>query len=357
MTYLSELLSTPNFDDHAHLSDLIKTSSVEIANEIGKNSLQYGFSFASSGLKNYAKRGEKLSSDIFICELGAKVTTTSDPKPIFNDLIFNLTDLAANIFREENMSIAVTGHKSKFKLVEFKLEMILNAITKENSLARLKLNDKAALSKDKFEQRFFKNYFETPLTVNNCVESFLGPGYYDDNYGTALVAANLLTHEFLIPSIREKGGAYGAGAKADENGIFNFYSFWDPKLNETYDNFEYSIQKLWNKEFSEKQLEYAKLSTFQKLDKVIEPSLKGMLQFARGYTDTQRSNHRLKALSCSIDDISNLTENILMKQLESGKSARVVFGPKSSTNEELKSAGWAIEKPLEFLSSSYFDKF
>ena len=304
MSYLAELLSTPNFDDHSHLSDLVKMSSVEIANGIGNNSLQYGFSLASSGLKRYANINEKLASDIFICQLGAKVTNTSDPKAIFDDLIINLTDLASNIFREENMSIAITGHKSKFKLVELKLEMIMNAISKENSLAREKLNPKFTSSKGNFEQKFYKNFFETPLTVNNCVESFLGSGYYDENYGTALVTANLLTHEFLIPMIREKGGAYGAGAKADENGIFNFYSFWDPKLDETYDNFELSIQKIWNKEFSERQLEHAKLTTFQKLDKVIEPSLKGMLEFARGYTDTERSNHRLKALTCSIDDIA-----------------------------------------------------
>ena len=38
--------------------------------------------------------------------------------------------------------------------------------------------------------------FETPLQVNNCVESFLGPGYYDKNYGHALVTANLLRNEF-----------------------------------------------------------------------------------------------------------------------------------------------------------------
>lgn len=82
-----------------------------------------------------------------------------------------------------------------------------------------------------------------------------------------------------------------------------------------------------------------------------------MLEFARSYTHTQRSNHRVKALSCSIEDISSLAENILMKQLEAGNTARVVFGPKSSTKDELKSQGWTIEKPLDFLSSNYFEKF
>lgn len=44
-----------------------------------------------------------------------------------------------------------------------------------------------------------------------------------------------------MPMIREKGGAYGAGCAMDESGIINFYSFRDPKLSHTYDNFEKAI--------------------------------------------------------------------------------------------------------------------
>jgi Zn-dependent M16 (insulinase) family peptidase len=117
MTYLSEILATPNFDDSSHLSDLIKSSSVDIANSIGDKSLDYGLSFASSGIKKFARDYDRLKSDLLFCELGAKVLSTSNPKHIFDDLIFNLTDLASYAIREENISFAVTGDKKKFGLV------------------------------------------------------------------------------------------------------------------------------------------------------------------------------------------------------------------------------------------------
>ena len=70
----------------------------------------------------------------------------------------------------------------------------------------------------------------------------IGPTYANfEDYGTGLVTSNLLTFSFLMPFIREKGGAYGAGCAMDESGLINFYSFRDPKLNDTYDNFEKSI--------------------------------------------------------------------------------------------------------------------
>jgi presequence protease len=357
MGYLSEILSTPNFDDSPHLADLIKTSSVEIANNIGNNSLGYGMSYANSGLKQYARRNENFSSDLFLCQLGAEVIKTSNPASIYHDLIVNYTDLASYLFREENITFAVTGDKKKFQLVELKLQMILNAICNENSRAKEKLNHLSLDETIKFEQIYCQHYFETPLNVNNNVEAFLGPGYYSEDYGVALVAANLLTHEFLHPLIREKGGAYGSGASANENGLFNMYSFWDPKLEETYENFEKSIQKLTSKEFSEKQLEQAKLATFQRLDKILEPSLKGMLLFTRGYTDEQRASHRLRVLECSKDEVSKFAEETLMTQLEKGQTSRVVFGAQLSESDELKKNGWKIEKPLEFLSSSYFEKY
>jgi len=100
------------------------------------------------------------------------------------------------------------------------------------------------------------------MNVNNCVESMLGPGYYSDNYGAAIVLSSLLTHTFLLHYIWEKGGAYGASAKANENGVFSFTSFRDPKLLSTFDNFERCLELVCSKEFTENQLDEAKLVSF-----------------------------------------------------------------------------------------------
>lgn len=56
-----------------------------------------------------------------------------------------------------------------------------------------------------------------------------------------MVLSELLTFIFLIPSVREKGGAYGAGCGVDESGIATLFSYRDPNIGKTYENFERAI--------------------------------------------------------------------------------------------------------------------
>lgn len=39
------------------------------------------------------------------------------------------------------------------------------------------------------------------------------------------ILARLMTAKFLHTQIREKGGAYGGGAKLSHGGVFTFYSY------------------------------------------------------------------------------------------------------------------------------------
>ena len=50
-------------------------------------------------------------------------------------------------------------------------------------------------------------------------------------------------------------------------------------------------------------MQESKLLAFQKLDKVLEPSLKGLVGFSRGYSDEHRLKLRLRALDCTKSDI------------------------------------------------------
>eukprot|EP00349_Pseudokeronopsis_sp_Brazil_P009039 CAMPEP_0202975208 /NCGR_PEP_ID=MMETSP1396-20130829/67061_1 /ASSEMBLY_ACC=CAM_ASM_000872 /TAXON_ID= /ORGANISM="Pseudokeronopsis sp., Strain Brazil" /LENGTH=86 /DNA_ID=CAMNT_0049710357 /DNA_START=156 /DNA_END=416 /DNA_ORIENTATION=- len=84
-----------------------------------------------------------------------------------------MTEIASYLFREENMEIAVHGDRKKFKVIEAKLEMLLTAIKNDNSRYLLKLPKEHSI--DEFQKTYFKNFFKTPLTVNNCVESMIGP--------------------------------------------------------------------------------------------------------------------------------------------------------------------------------------
>lgn len=108
-----------------------------------------------------------------------------------------------------------------------------------------------------------------------------------DDYGSLLILSEMLTFIYL-KSIREQGGAYGAGCALDESGIISFYSYRDPQVDKTYLNFEKGIQEIIEGKFSTQQLDESKLLAFQKLDKVLDPSLKGLISFTRGFEDAEK---------------------------------------------------------------------
>lgn len=58
---------------------------------------------------------------------------TTNPRPIIHDAVVNLTEIASYLFREETLEFAVHGSASKFNLIEFKLEMMLNQMKNNNS--------------------------------------------------------------------------------------------------------------------------------------------------------------------------------------------------------------------------------
>jgi len=82
--------------------------------------------------------------------------------------------------------------------------------------------------------------------------------------------------------------------------------------------------------------------TFQKLDKIQDPSIKGLYAFSRGYTDDQRLKLRLRALDVTREDLVSVAEKYLAKAMEEGHTSRVVFGSQNSDFGELEGKGWVV---------------
>jgi len=240
---LSEILATPNFDEPSNIADLVKMESINKANNIGNKGLEYASSYAQSGIKAFARSFEGLRSDVFFCQYAAELLKTADPLPILKDAIIHMTDIASYVFREENIEFSVHGNKKKFSLIKLKLEMLLNQMKNENSRFSEKIPNLTSLSEfENGKPTYYKNFFKTPLAVNNCTESMLGtPMTNVDDYAALQVLGNLMTFTYLLPGIREKGGAYGAGCQVNESGTFTFYSFRDPKIESTYEHYERAV--------------------------------------------------------------------------------------------------------------------
>jgi Zn-dependent M16 (insulinase) family peptidase len=237
-----------------------------------------------------------------------------------------MTEIASFIFREENLEFAIHGSPKKFDLIQMKLELLLNSI-KNNNSRYAQSHPVVEKISDFTTPQLYKNFFKTPLQVNMCAESMVGPTIKNvDDYATMLILQELMTYVYLHPMIREKGGAYGSGCAVSDSGIISLYSYRDPNVDATYDNFEKAIAMVIDGKFSERELTEAKLLAFQKLDKVVEPSLKGLVQFTRGYGDEDKNRLRLKALEVTKEDLVFVANKYMMNAIDNSHTSRVVFG-------------------------------
>ncbi len=152
----------------------------------------------------------------------------------------------------------------------------------------------------------------TSTQVNFCAKAFATvPSGHEDN-AVLQVLAGFLRNGFLHRAIREQGGAYGGGANQDSNSAsFRFYSYRDPRLSETLDDYDRAIDWLISEKHNQQQLEEAILGVIAAMDKPASPAGEAKQAFYNrlfGRSLEQRMAFRERVLSTSITDLKNAAE-------------------------------------------------
>jgi len=154
-----------------------------------------------------------------------------------------------------------------------------------------------------------------PGQINHCEAIWVVPALGHADASALAVAAQLLTNEVLHTSIRERGGAYGGGARYSPfQGAFGLSSYRDPRLAGTYADFEAGIERLKQDDFGPERLEEAVICVLKELDKPLLPSeCLGVVWRWRqqGLTPALRQQYRAGVLACSLDDIRRVARRWL----------------------------------------------
>ena len=173
-----------------------------------------------------------------------------------------------------------------------------------------------------------------------CAEAFPTVDYKHEDAPALTVLGTVLRNGYLHSAIREKGGAYGAGASQDSNNkVFKFFSYRDPKCTETFKEFKKSRE--WSiKNITEEQLEEGVLGVISSIDKPLSPFGEAMSDFMSSLdqkTQDERLSFRSKVKECSLADLAMVSEKYLFN--ESKRSA--IAGQNYET--ELKDLGFEIK--------------
>lgn len=183
----------------------------------------------------------------------------------------------------------------------------------------------------------------TSTQVNFCAKAYATVPVDHPDAAALTVLGGFLRNGYLHRAIREKGGAYGGGAGQDSvTGVFRFFSYRDPRLGETLDDFDASLKWLQDEEHEAKDLEEAILGVIGGLDKPRSPS--GAARHAYhdklfGRTPEQRARFRERVLATTLDDLRRVASTWLKPE---NANVAVVTNPENRATAE--SLGLSIQE-------------
>jgi Zn-dependent M16 (insulinase) family peptidase len=174
----------------------------------------------------------------------------------------------------------------------------------------------------------------TGSQVCYCAEAFQGVSREHPDAPALSVLATVLRNGFLHTAIREKGGAYGAGATNDTStNTFKFFSYRDPKCTETFTAFKDAIK--WSKtSITDQHLEEAILGVVSSIDKPLSPVGEAKNDFNFNLEDIsikERLEMRQRVINCSIEDLIRVSEKYLSKDSKKSILAGEAYREEAST--------------------------
>lgn len=183
-------------------------------------------------------------------------------------------------------------------------------------------------------------FWVTQAQVNYCASAYPTVSLDHPDAAPLTVLGGILRNGFLHRAIREQGGAYGGGATQDSSvGAFKFYSYRDPRLEGTYDDFAASIDWLLEHDLSFDEIEESILGVIGSMDKPGSPAGEAKGHYFNelfGRDLSQRMQFRERILATDAEAI----KRVCRQYLKEGQPTRAVV---SNEAELAKSGGLGMQ--------------
>ncbi|RAH82705.1 hypothetical protein BO86DRAFT_398720 [Aspergillus japonicus CBS 114.51] len=189
------------------------------------------------------------------------------------------------------------------------------------------------------DSKLIKTFFDMPYKVYYSGLAMHTVPFVHSSSAKLSVLSQLLTHNYLHPEIREKGGAYGAGASnGPVKGMFAFTSYRDPNPTNTLKVFQNSGIFARDRAWSERELNEAKLGIFQGLDAPMSVDEEGARYFMSGVTHEMDQRWREQVLDVTANDVNEAAQSFL---IDGSQRSVCLLGEKK---DWIESDGWDMRK-------------
>ncbi|TNF35243.1 MAG: peptidase M16 [Gammaproteobacteria bacterium] len=156
----------------------------------------------------------------------------------------------------------------------------------------------------------------TRTDVNFCASAYPTVMASHADSPALTVLAGVLRNGYLHRAIREQGGAYGGGASHDTaTGTFRFFSYRDPRLADTYADFDAAIHWAANTAHDARTVEEAILGVIASLDRPASPAGEAKSQYYQslfGRDLAFRKAFRAGVLATTTQDLQRVASQYLL---------------------------------------------
>uniref|UniRef100_A0AAQ5XFW1 Presequence protease, mitochondrial n=1 Tax=Amphiprion ocellaris TaxID=80972 RepID=A0AAQ5XFW1_AMPOC len=304
----SDIFNKPHFNDEERLRVLVMMSAQELANGISYSGHMYAMSRASRYLTPAGDLQETFGG-IEQVKFMKRTAEMSD----LTHVIRALPRIKKHLLNPANMRwCAVNTTPQKMSDTAAQLESFMKDVAaNRRDHKRLFLNDcvfTCCLQVQNFQPCQMKTYFDMPFPVHFVSETIRTVPFSHQDYASLCILARMMTAKFLHGEIREKGGAYGGGARMGGGGLFSFYSYRDPNSLQTLSAFHKGVDWAKSGRFTQQDIDEAKLSVFSAVDSPVAPADKGMGRFLSGITDEMKQSHRERLFAVSHKHLVEVAE-------------------------------------------------
>ncbi|KAI9718324.1 MAG: Mitochondrial presequence protease [Chrysothrix sp. TS-e1954] len=325
------------------ITELVKAAASTAVGEIADSGHVYARRFAEAGLSDSARLIEEidgLTQTRLMMDLAARSQSDEGLADLV-DIMMTIQQFVLNT-PTSNLRVALTCGRESTKSNEEALQKFLASLkTPNTTFPELPTsNEQMPFPRDS------RVFFPLPYQNHYTARAVTTVPYVNPASPPLAVLAQLLTHKRLLPECREKGGAYGASASMSAlKGTFTTTTYRDPNPARSLELMRSIGEWASSKQWSEREIEEAKLSVFQSVDAPEAVSDEGMALFLNGVDQDMEAKRRERLLDVTGSQLKQVAERWVRGTTEGQAMNEVVLGRKLGQEEWLNEDDW-VEMPL-----------
>ncbi|KAH3685967.1 hypothetical protein WICPIJ_003060 [Wickerhamomyces pijperi] len=303
----NDLLLNTDFNNREKLSTLIRMLSSNNISGVAESGHQYAKGFAAAGISQAKSIEEQIGGVNQLRFLNKLSAWTQDEKLFQTQIIDKLNLIKEHLINSKNLRFMVTASDSQIAGNEQAIAKFLSTLPSSPVAGESASASRYPLSSS------LKSHIKLPFQVGYASTVLPGVPYVHEDGPKLQVLSNLLTFKHLHKEVREKGGAYGGGIGYSAlDGLLSFYSYRDPNALQSLSTFAGSGEWAKNFEWTDRDLEEAKLTIFQGIDAPSSVKNEGVALFREGLTPEMRQERRERLLDVDVTNVKEVAEKYLI---------------------------------------------